>query len=249
MGRWFAKFFREAGLEVFGSDRESGLPLEQLIARSDVVLLSVPMSKSQEIAAACISRLRPGQLIVENCSIKECVLPFLAEKAPQGVEVLGIHTMFGGSAESLQGENVIVTRTSRSADLSQALEDLLYKHGAKLQSSSPAEHDRVSASVQSLLQLLLIAYGNVLRDSFGTRDSVDFMSTPNYRLLLQVLGRVTQQTDDLICDLQTLNSQAPHALRQFVAVLTEFAGELEAGSTESLRARLNAARSFMEGSS
>ncbi len=143
MGRWFTDFFRHLGFNVVGCDISSELTIDDVCQSSDVVLLSVPMSKATAIAETVLPRLRPGQLVVENCSIKACILPILSAKAPQGVEVLGIHTMFGGKAPSLFGENVIITRTARSHNLAEAFESLLYKHGAKLHLADSNEHEAI----------------------------------------------------------------------------------------------------------
>ncbi|HQH27906.1 MAG TPA: prephenate dehydrogenase/arogenate dehydrogenase family protein, partial [Oligoflexia bacterium] len=157
MGKWFNRFLSGAGLEVLVSEKSTGLSLKDLAQEADVILLSVPMSQAAAVGRELCPHLRPNQLLVENCSIKSCVLPLLLELCPKEVEVLGIHTMFGGDLPSLRGENVIITKTERSRKRAQAFEDLLYKYGAKTTYASIEEHDKRVAFLQALIHFTALS--------------------------------------------------------------------------------------------
>lgn len=247
MGKWFRKFFEGAGLEVLGADLQGGLSLEELAKRAGVILLSVPMSAAEETAAKLLAHARPGQLIVENCSIKSCVLPALLQKTPANVEVLGIHTMFAGDIASLEGENVVVTKTLRSGEKAQALEDLLYKHGAKISHRTIEEHDQVASFVQTVLQLNMVALAEVMRTSFPSLQSLDFVSTPNFRNTLTTMTRVLNQSDSLLTDLQTKNVLAKEMREKFAKTLNEMAKALNQGKTDGFLESVRASRGFFEG--
>lgn len=245
MGRWFSNFFTQATLDVLISDKERGLLLEQLVARSDIIILSVPMSQISEIVRKICPLLRPGQLVVENCSIKSCALPGLVELTPPGVEVLGLHTMFAADIPSIKGENIIITPTEKSGKLAKALEDLLYKYGAMLSYASVEEHDKYAAFLQALNQLVLISLADVMRDSFSSLKELDPFSTPNSRQTLQTMKRVLSQSEELIVDLQTLNSQYPDMRHRFLATVSKLINALDEKDVETLLATVRSSSIFL----
>lgn len=216
MGVWFTEFFQSVGIRVLHSDAQGGMSLKELCEQTKVVLLSVPMSRAGEIAKDICQYLSPGQLVVENCSIKDCALSVLESCVPEGVEVLGLHTMFGEKTASVRGENVIVTRTEKSGPLAESFENLLYKHGAHIHHCEAAEHDQVTAVVQSLLQLALLVVGDVTSRALPRRELLKAFSTPNFRLLEQALLRVIHQTGELTQDLQILNPKAVRVRHQLL---------------------------------
>ncbi|MFN8392032.1 MAG: prephenate dehydrogenase/arogenate dehydrogenase family protein [Bdellovibrionota bacterium] len=245
MGRWFRRFFESVGLEVIGRDKESGLSMKDLAARSDVILLSVPMSSAEELAAELLPYLRDGQLVVENCSIKSCVLPGLIAHNPGKIEILGLHTMFGGDRETLQGENVIITRTTHSGTKAQAFEDLLYKHGARIHHSSIEQHDRIASFVQSVVQLNMLVLADVMSRNFESLDELDFMTTPNFRNTLQVMTRVLAQSDELISDLQMRNDKAVAMRHRFLESAFRAVSRLDNGDIEEFMNEVRNAREFV----
>ena len=158
---------------MWGTD----LSATDVAKKSDALLLSVPMSKMNAVIDEIANSLRPGMLIVENASIKNSALPLLMEKCPKEVELLGIHTMFGDEVGSLSGQNVIITKTERTKDRAASFEDMLYKYGAKLTHATMSEHDRISAYLQSLVHLNLVALADVLQQEFSSIDEIRPFST------------------------------------------------------------------------
>ncbi len=246
MGKWFTEFFESVGIRVLHSDVDSSLSLKDLCSQCKVVLVSVPMSQAGSVAREVCSFVSAGQLLVENCSIKDCALSVLEEMAPEGVEVLGIHTMFGDKTSTLRGENVIVTRTSRSGSLSQSFESLLYKHGAHLYQCSAEEHDQVSAVVQALLQLSLLVVGDVTVSALPHRKVLKAFSTPNFRLFETAMLRVVNQVDQLTVDLQMLNPKAERVRRQLLESVCRLVFSLEHGDREILDQTVAKLRNYFE---
>ncbi|MCB0321952.1 MAG: prephenate dehydrogenase/arogenate dehydrogenase family protein [Bdellovibrionales bacterium] len=244
MGKWFRTLFEHAGLEVLVTEKEGGLPLSELAERSDVVLLSVPMSSAVAVAEELIPHLRAEHLVVENCSIKSCVLPTLLSASDRKFEILGVHTLFADDIPSLRDENIIITRTDSHGPKAQAFEDLLYKHGARLTAFTIEEHDRLSACFQSLLQCIMLALAETIRTSIPSEELLEPFSTPNSRALLGVLKRVVNQSENLIVDLQSLNDQYPRVRHRFLEVLFRTVAQLDQGDLSELIASANASKAY-----
>lgn len=102
MGSFLERFFTEAGFQVFIHDVDTEQSLQDFVAEVEVVVLSVPMGVASKVAQEVAEVARSGQLIVENCSIKNCALPVLTQSVASGVEVLGMHTMFAGRSVGMK---------------------------------------------------------------------------------------------------------------------------------------------------
>jgi|GEM_PF-143904 len=244
MGRWFSNFFQSAGFETSTFDLDSTVSLETFVKDVEVVLLSVPMPSIESLAQALIPLLSKAHLVVENCSIKNSALPLLLDKLPADVEVLGMHTMFGGNLKSLRDQNVIFTRTLRSDIKATKFEDVFYKHGARVSHASLEEHDKVVAFVQSLVHLVATAFGETISKHFDSEQELEPYATPNFRALLTAVRRVVGQQDGLLLDLQTRNALAPEVRREFIETISDLAECLEAGQYDRLKEATQRARRF-----
>lgn len=245
MGRWFSKFFEDSGFEVLINDLDTKLSLKDLAAKSDVIVLSLPMSAVPAVAKKLAPHLRSGQLVVENCSIKSAAIPHLLELLPPEVEVLGIHTMFAGDIASLSGENVVITRTARSGKRAAAFEDLLYKFGAKIAQAGADEHDRVVAFVQGLIQFAMVGIADALHNSIEKETDLEIFSTPNFRNVFKTVLKVISQDDELIVDLQTKNKLGIHARNRFLEAIVRLASALNHGDEAALVKSVEESREFL----
>jgi prephenate dehydratase len=244
MGRWFTEFFKRTGFEVAGYDRLASHSLSDVVNSSDVLLLSVPMSEMSAVASELATLVRPGQLIVENASIKNTSLPLLAAALPAGTELLGMHTMFGGAIESLREQNIIFTKVESSSTKAKAFEDLFYKQGAFLSYLSSDEHDKVAAALQAVMHSMLISLAGVLEQHWDSVDQLRAFTTPNSRPVLEAIERVVQQSDSLVADMQLLNPQSEKLRHEFLEQIVRLVFSLDHSDRDVLESMLSRAREF-----
>jgi len=124
-GQWFVKFFKERGfgVTVWGKNRrldvaeKLGVPfaddINEAIGESDVVMISVPINITESIIREIAPKMRPGSLLMDVTSIKKGPVDAMERYAPEGVECLGTHPMFGPSIPDIRGQTVILTPTRR----------------------------------------------------------------------------------------------------------------------------------------
>ena len=246
MGQWFNKFLSSIGCEVIIYDLDSKISATELCNRSDVLILSLPMDVTKKVFDEIKPFLNEKHLVVENCSIKSSSLPYKVKEAPSEVEVLGIHTMFANDIESLKNQNVIVTNTDKSKSKSKQFEDILYKYGARITHASVEDHDKVVSFIHSLMQLALISMAEVMRENFKTEDEIEPFSSPNSRNILNTLKRIIHQEDELIRDIQVLNSQSKPMQAKFQKVLTRLTKSLEKEEVNDLLDSVEKSRRFFK---
>ena len=216
MGKWFQRFFGTAGYTVLISGRRTELTYQQCIEQSDAVIINVPIKHTVEVIQAVGEFFRPGQLIADNTSIKTQPVAAMLAAVPPGVEVLGMHTVFGPAVENLRQQNVIFTRTAASGELTGEFESIFYKYGARITYTTPEYHDQQMAFHQNLEHFTKIVLAQVLRSHFGNPAEMDSYSSPNSRTSLITMGRILNADPDLYSEIQSYNLQGPTMIRAYL---------------------------------
>ena len=229
MGGWFSKFFQASGYEVLISGRRTSLTYQQCVEGSDAVIVNVPIQHTVEVIQSVGRDCRPGQLIIDNASIKTQPVAAMLESVPEGVEVLGMHTVFGPSIPELRHQNVIFTYTPKSGELSQEFEGIFYKFGARITRTTPQFHDQQMAFHQNLEHFTKIALAEILRERFGGPQDLSCYSSPNSRMSLITMGRILNMDPDLACEIQTFNLQGPMMIGKYLEVVTRLGNTLIQG--------------------
>ena len=232
MGRWFRPFFEKAGYGVLISGRTTPLTYQQCIEQSDAVIINVPISHTVELIHKLGPCFRPGQLMVDNTSIKTQPVAAMLEAAPVGVEVLGMHTVFGPAITELRRQNVIFTSTPRSGELALEFEGIFYKYGAAITHTTPEYHDRQMAFHQNLEHFTKVVLAEVLRTQFGTPEVMATYSSPNSRLSLITMGRVLKGDPQLYAEIQTQNLQGVGLIQAYLRIASEIGQALSHGDAD-----------------
>ncbi len=238
MGQWFQRFFAPAGYDVLISGRRTSLTYEQCITQSDAVIINVPIKNTVDTIKQVGQWFRPGQLIADNTSIKTQPVAAMLEAMPEGVEVLGMHTVFGPAVESLHGQNVVFTRTDVSGELAREFENIFYKYGAKITYTDPETHDRQMAFHQNLEHFTKLVLAQVLRGQFGDPFEMDSYSSPNSRTSLVTMGRILNADPDLYSEIQAYNLQGPDMIHAYLEAAQQLGQALIAGDVDIFKAEM-----------
>jgi prephenate dehydrogenase len=232
MGRWFGPFFEKAGYGVLISGRATPLTYQQCIEHSDAVIINVPISHTGALIHKVGHFFRPGQLMVDNTSIKTQPVAAMLEVAPPGVEVLGMHTVFGPTITELRRQNIVFTPTPRSGELALEFEGIFYKYGAAITHTTPEYHDRQMAFHQNLEHFTKVVLAEVLRTQFGTPEVMATYSSPNSRLSLMTMGRVLKGDPYLYAEIQSQNLQGVGLIQAYLQIASEIGRALSHGDAD-----------------
>ncbi len=213
-GRWFARFFRDNGFEVvvWGVNRRLDIAEKMGVefavdpkveaGRCDVVLVSVPIEKTEEAVREIAPCMKPGSLLMDVTSLKVGPLEAMERFAPPGVEVLGSHPMFGPTISGIGGQVVILVPTGRCEKWLGIIKGLFERNGAHIEMLTAEEHDRLMAVVQGLTHFAYISIGCTFRElGFDVQGSRRFVS-PVYEIMLDFVGRILGQNPHLYAMIQ-----------------------------------------------
>ncbi|MGK2230586.1 MAG: prephenate dehydrogenase [Methanobacteriota archaeon] len=201
MGDWFVGFFRERGwsVDVSDPDADESVPVERA-GEYDVVVVAVPIEATADVIEDVVTYMDDG-LLMDVTSVKREPVEAMRQ-APDGVEILGTHPMFGPSVRSMRGQTVILVR-ERDGSVSERIVETFRDAGANVQEATAREHDEMMSVVQGLTHFSLISIGGALeRLDFEVEESRRFMS-PVYEIVLDFVGRVLDQNPELYAEIQS----------------------------------------------
>lgn len=198
-------------------------PLEATLA-SELILLCVPISALQEVCGHIAPHLRPGQIVVDTCSVKARPIRWMLERLPPFVEILGTHPLFGPDSgkEGIAGFKIALCPVRIQEEHYRRICDYLRCLQLVLVETTPEEHDRQVAQSQAIFHLIAQA---VKRLEWGGQA----ISTPGPETFFRLVRTVQRDTDQLFLDMERENPFAAECRRRFIQQMVDLDRELAAG--------------------
>lgn len=220
MGTWFGNFFQSQGLKIIISDVDTKLSNRELAKIADIVIVSVPISKTVKVIKEVRNFVRPNALFCDFTSLKTEPLKAM-KKARSGV--LGIHPLFGPFIQDLEGQKIVFCKI-RNNKWILFLRKLFEKAGAKIIEVKPEEHDKQMALVQALIHFTNISLARTLYSQKIILD--ESFLTPIFRLQSLILGRILAQDPCLYAEIEIENPYFQKVLADFEKQITDLAKDV-----------------------
>lgn len=244
MGAFMARVLDAAGYPVETTGIDRGAPNAEVAARHDLVIVAVPIASTTKVIAEVAPHVRRGACIMDVTSIKREPLAAMLEHAPQDVDVVASHPMFGPSGADMDRQKVVLCRGRGDAGFAR-VKHLYETFGAEVIESTAEEHDAQMALIQVLVHEKTMVLGSVLeRLKAGLARSLQFAS-PIYRAELSMIGRMFSQGAELYADILTSNPDGARASKMFEEEAARFAGAVGAGDRAAIVARFREVAVFM----
>lgn len=214
MGKWFAKFFLEQGVDVVVSDKDKDKLLEvkkkmgvetadtiSAVKSADRVLICVPIENFESAVAEITPHIRPNEAVMDICSVKEYPVNIM-HKYIKNSAVLGTHPMFGPGVKSIKNQNFILTPTNdEERRFAEDFGNWLKEKGAKVFMMSPREHDELMSIVLGLPYFLSLVVCDVLTSHKYFPESRK-VSGASYKLLLTLVEAIASEEAEFSTSLQ-----------------------------------------------
>lgn len=190
---------------------------------SQVIILCVPISSLEEACRKMAPHLRPGQIVVDTCSVKERPLRWMLAHLPKSVEILGTHPLFGPDSgkDGIAGLKIVLCPARIRDEAYSAIRHCLESLQLVLIETTPAEHDRQIAQSQAIFHLIAQV---VKRLTWGGQA----ISTPGPEMFYRLVRTVQHDTDQLFLDMERENPHALQYRRQFIQEMIRLDEELSA---------------------
>ena len=222
MGKYFASFFRNNGFEVIISDLNTKLTNKELAKKADVVIVSVPIDRTEEAISEAAPHVKETGLLMDITSFKSGPMEAMRNTK---ASYLGCHPLFGPSAD-IEGQLVIMC-PGRGDKWFNRMKALFIKNGVTVKILTPEKHDELMAYIQALTHFSDIAFVDTLRKSKIPIDTFLGHESPVYRLEMDMMGRILNQDPNLYANIQIGNPLSAKVTESFIQSCQELAGTID----------------------
>ena len=245
MGRWLVDFFRARGdrpsiLDPRAAGEAGGTPVVRDLGRAareaDLIVVATPMRRA---AAAYRGIWRTGTraIVVDVLSVKAPIAAEIRRGVRQGFRVGSLHPLFGPTARSLSGRNLLVLDCG-NARVTRELVAIFRRSPLSVSVLPLAAHDRRMADLQVLPRLVALLFVATLLEGRRSPDELRRGETTSFHRQLNVAREVLAEDPRLGWDLLSLNPSAGELHRRATRALRRlgpYLGGRGAGSYLRLR--------------
>lgn len=208
-----AKVSKKLGVDYTSSN-------EDAVSSADIVILSVPINAVSKVIPQISPFLRKGTLLMDVTSVKEKPAEIMQKYAPEGVEIIPSHPLFGPRIRSLDGQVVVLTPPDEAKWFKKVYE-FLENEKARVIVTSPQNHDKMMSVVQGLTHFAYIGVASTIeRLNIDVKESRKFAS-PVYGLMVDMIARIVAQNPYLYYSIQTENRYIEETHKTFISVYRE----------------------------
>jgi prephenate dehydrogenase len=241
MGRLLASLFADLGHRVLVSDVDTELRPSDAAASADVVVISVPIDRTEAVIAEIGPHVRRESLLMDVTSVKR--QPVAAMLASTEASVVGTHPMFGPNVHTLQGQRVVLCR-ARGDAWADWLAHTMTSHGMLITETTPDHHDRVMSVVQVLTHFQTQVMGLTLaRLGLPLEETLRFTS-PVYLLELYTTARHFAQAPSLYGPIEMRNPRSTEVTAAFREAAGELAQVIARGDQDAFMTLFEEVRAF-----
>lgn len=216
MGRQLRRHFERSGWSVRVLERGDWPRADEILKGAGTVIVSVPIDATEHVIGLLRGRLAPDALLCDVTSVK--TEPVRAMMAAHPGPVAGLHPMFGPDVAGFTGQ-VFVHTPGRDPAASAGLLGQIEIWGARICTCTPEEHDRAMGIIQALRHFTTYAYGVFLAKLHPDIGQILELSSPIYRLELEMVGRLFAQDPHLYADIILASPRNAELIREYVESL------------------------------
>lgn len=231
-GQLLTKIFLEnsdAHVEVISNKRPSNTHKQLSFVRldeigsADLVIPCVPISAFEQTIQKIAPLLKDSAIVMDVCSVKVLPIKIMRKHLPKNVQVIASHPMFGPDSfrihKGLKKLKLVLHNVNASSLIFANMKSFFEQLGLTVIELTPEKHDQFLA--RSLGYSYLIGkIGQRLKLRQTPIDTYDF------QLLLQNKKIVSNDSEQLFKDLQTLNPFAKDVQKKFKKVSEDILNEL-----------------------
>jgi len=197
MGQVHKPIFEAAGHEVIISGRNSAIGIVKAARLSDLTIISVPISATEETIRG-IGPYCEGKALMDFASIKAGPVNMMLRYTPENCEVGGLHPLYG-AVSSLEGRTVVYCPTERSGEKCKTLVQSLKSAGAKIKTMTPEDHDYVvNGKFQNARVALFGSFAQLIAETGLSINEIYELSPPPTKILLDLIARQYDPSNDTL---------------------------------------------------
>jgi len=251
MGRWLDGFLRDAGHEVRildprappGSTRALA-SVEEAMDECDIVAFATPIRATAPLMERAL-RQRSEAVLFDVLSVKAPIARLLRAASRRGQRVTSVHPMFGPSARTLSGRNLLLV----SCGVPEADRQVrsLFSHSALTLTEVPFDrHDRLIAESLALAHAVNLLFLSALASDPLTPHDLAAAASTTFHRQSSLAAAVAREGPELYFDIQSLNPHSTEVYAELRAALDRLAGIVRRRDLPEFHRLLDAGRAKIE---
>lgn len=213
MGQMFAEKFKLLGKEVIVSDEfTSSVAERELVERSDMVIVSVPIEKTVGVVERIGPWLTEDHLLSDFCSVKSHIIPLMLESK---ASVISCHPMFG-SMSNISKQNIILLPAKQNGlliECKQLYQDLDLN---VVIIEDWKKHDESMSIIQGLMHFFHIVFTQTLKQKNIDLEMLLSICSPVYQANFAFTCRILQRDPSLYTHILMENPENTKILSEFI---------------------------------
>ncbi|MDU9376567.1 T-protein [Methanocorpusculaceae archaeon Sp1] len=223
MGRWLSAFFAGRGHAVSvavldpANAKYPVMTVAEACNTAEVIVVSTPVTTAAAVLAEIFAS-KTSALVFDILSVKSPVAEILENMADAGMNVCSVHPMFGPSAPSVAGRNVVVADCGCPPAVEEAA--VLFSGGTILRMLLE-EHDPAAAYVLGLSHAVNLAFSEALVRSGFSAEMLNAVSSTTFRKQVAVSREVSGENAALYYAIQRENPYNDAAVGHLADAISE----------------------------
>jgi len=251
MGRWVGDFLEDAGHRVGIVDPSSGPPGRTVLAdvetaarSADAVVFATPIRQTAPLLDRALAT-GTNALLFDILSVKAPIAPTLRAAGAAGRRVTSVHPMFGPSARTLSGRNLLIV--SCGVPEADAAARALFAASALTISEVPLDdHDRLIAQSLGLSHAVNLLFLAALAEDPTSSQEIARAASTTFHRQSSLARAVASEGAELYLDIQALNPHTAEVYAGLASALERLRTTVGRADREGFQEMLAAGRAKLE---
>ena len=240
IGSTFRKSFESVGLKVMVTDDSSKNLEDELIEKSDWIILSVPIDKTLEVFNSIKDKIRKDQVLSDFTSVKS-----ILGNQTYDFEFVSCHPLFG-PLNTIEGQNIVTIPVSEGS-LYTSIKDILSRIGLKItEMKSLREHDKYMSLIQGMTHFSHVCFTTAMKKLDLDFDKVMEICSPIYQSNISFSSRITGGDENLYTNIIMDNPANKEVLQMYLDTSSKLLDMVKNQNYEDFKSNFNDNREYLK---
>jgi len=240
IGSTFRKSFESVDLKVMVTDDSSKNLEDELIEKSDWVILSVPIDKTLEVFNSIKDKIRKDQVLSDFTSVKS-----ILDNQTYDFEFVSCHPLFG-PLNTIEGQNIVTIPVSEGS-LYTSIIDIFSRIGLKItEMKSLREHDKYMSLIQGMTHFSHVCFTTAMKKLDLDFDKVMEICSPIYQSNISFSSRITGGDENLYTNIIMDNPANKEVLQMYLDTSSKLLDMVKNQNYEDFKSNFNDNREYLK---
>tara|TARA_Y200000002_G_C22644351_1_gene648449 strand:+ start:273 stop:1109 length:837 start_codon:yes stop_codon:yes gene_type:complete len=240
IGSTFRKAFESVGLKVMSTDDSSKNLEDELIEKSDWIILSVPIDKTLDVFNSVKDKIRKDQVLSDFTSVKSII-----GEQTYDFEFISCHPLFG-PLNTIEGQNIVTIPVSEGS-LYTSIKEIFNRIGLKItEMKSLSEHDKYMSLIQGMTHFSHVCFTTAMKKLDLDFDKVMEICSPIYQSNISFSSRITGGDENLYTNIIMDNPANKEVLQMYLDTSSKLLDMVKDQNYEDFKSNFNDNRDYLK---